>query len=305
MVVSPRYRSVGRFAGIFIIAFLLCVFAFSMETAGPQETPITFIHKERSLQPGELILVEALSSQPLKQLRVKAFGRDFPAFSEDGEMSWTGLVGIDLEIKPGSYKITLSGIDADGKSVSAHDMLAVKAKKFPTRELTVDPKYVTPPPDVTARIEKEGAKVNEIFASSTPKKLWSGSFQLPVPGEVISVFGKRSIYNGQPRSPHKGTDFRGAPGTPIRAPNAGKVVLASNLYYTGNTVILDHGLGLHSYFGHMSAFSVKEGALVRTGDIVGKVGATGMVTGPHLHWTVCLLGIRVDPLSLVEILADP
>ena len=128
---------------------------------------------------------------------------------------------------------------------------------------------------------------------------------VPVPGEVISAFGKRSVYNGQPRSPHRGADFRGATGTPIRAPNAGKVVLASDLYYTGNTVILDHGLGLYSYFGHMSAISVEEGALVQTGEIVGKVGATGLVTGPHLHWTVCLVGVRIDPLSLVDILANP
>jgi murein DD-endopeptidase MepM/ murein hydrolase activator NlpD len=305
MVVCPRYRSACRLASSFIIVFLLCVFALSLKAASPQETTITFIHRERSLQPGEVILLKARSSRSLKRLRVEAFGHVFPAFSEDKGFSWSGLVGIDLETKPGSYKIRLSGIDAKGKSVSTHDILAVKAKKFPTRELTVDSKYVTPPADVLARINKERARVDGIFALVTPEKLWDGSFLLPVPGEVISVFGKRSIYNGQPRSPHRGTDFRGAPGTPIRAPNAGKVVLASNLYYTGNTVILDHGLGLYSYFGHMSALSVEEGALVQTGDIVGKVGATGMVTGPHLHWTVCLLGIRVDPLSLVDILANP
>lgn len=305
MIVFPPLRSVGSLAGGFIIASQIFVLLLSFGTASPQETSITFIHRERSLQPGEAILLEARSSRPLKQLRVEAFGHNFSAFAEDKGFSWTGLIGIDLETKPGSYKVMLSGTDESGKSVTAHELLVVKSKKFPTRELTVEPKYVTPPPDVLARINKERAIVDGIFNSVTPEKLWDGSFLLPVPGKVISAFGKRSVYNGQPRSPHRGTDFRGATGTPIRAPNAGKVVLASNLYYTGNTIILDHGLGLYSYFGHMSFISVKEGALVQTGDIVGKVGATGMVTGPHLHWTSCLAGIRIDPLSLVDILARP
>jgi murein DD-endopeptidase MepM/ murein hydrolase activator NlpD len=252
-----------------------------------------------------VILLEARSSRPLKRLQVKAFGRVFSAFSEDGGVSWTGLAGIDLGTKPGSYRIALEGAGAAGRRVTAHDELVVKSKKFPTRVLTVDPKYVTPPADVLDRINEERARVDGIFASTTPEKLWNGSFVMPVPGKVISAFGKRSVYNGQPRSPHRGTDFRGAEGTPIRAPNAGRVVLASDLYYTGNTIILDHGLGLYSYFGHMSVLTVEEGAGVRTGDLVGKVGATGLVTGPHLHWTVCLAGIRVDPLSLVDILANP
>lgn len=305
MIVCSSLRSVGRVPNGLIIAFLLSLLVLPLKAAGPQEAKITFIHKERSIQPGEAILLEARSSRPLKQLRVEAFGRVFPAFSEDEGSGWTGLAGIDLNTKPGSYKVALRGTDEGGKTVTAQDILVVKAKKFPTRNLTVEPKFVTPPSDVLARINKERAKVDGIFNSTTPEKIWDGSFLLPVPGKVISAFGKRSVYNGKPGSPHRGTDFRGATGAPIQAPNAGKVVLASDLYYTGKTVILDHGLGLYSYFGHMSSISVKEGVLVQTRDIVGKVGATGMVTGPHLHWTVCLVGIRIDPLSLVDILAKP
>ena len=138
-----------------------------------------------------------------------------------------------------------------------------------------------------------------IFDALSPRRYWLGAFHVPVPGPPISEFGKRSIYNGKPRSPHAGTDFQGATGTPVQAPNAGRVVLAADLYYSGNTVILDHGLGLYSYFGHLSAFSVREGDQLSTGDVVGKVGATGLVTGPHLHWSVRLVGTRVDPLSLI------
>jgi murein DD-endopeptidase MepM/ murein hydrolase activator NlpD len=296
----PR-RFDGSAMGI-IIPLLLLSFAAASETASPQDEAIAFVHIERSLQPGEAILLEARSSHPLRQLIIEAFGREFPAFSEDGGLRWTGLAGIDLEIKPGRYKVKLSGADIDGMSVAVQDVLIVAGKKFPVRKLTVDEKYVTPPADVQVRINKERERVNGIFATTTPERLWNGPFRLPVPGKVISAFGKRSIYNGQPRGSHRGTDFQGAVGTPIRAPNAGNVVLAANLYYSGNTVILDHGLGLYSYFGHMSAFSIKEGDRVKTGDIVGKVGATGRVTGPHLHWTVRLAESCIDPLSLVDVL---
>jgi murein DD-endopeptidase MepM/ murein hydrolase activator NlpD len=300
MVLPFAQRSLARLALglLFLLSFVISAVSISGDKT------LAFVHKERALQPGEAILLEAHSARPLKQLAAKAFGRKFPTFAENGNLQWTGLVGIDLETKPGRYTVTLNGIDTGGNSVAARDVLTVIAKKFPTRELTVDEKYVTPPADLLARIQRERERVNGIFASLSPKRFWNGPFRVPVPGKVISAFGKRSVYNGQPRSPHAGTDFRGATGTPIRAPNAGKVVLAANLYYSGNTIILDHGLGLYSYFGHMSAFSVKEGDLVQSGQVIGKVGATGLVTGPHLHWTVRLVGSRIDPLSLVNILGD-
>ena len=135
----------------------------------------------------------------------------------------------------------------------------------------------------------------------TDERLWSGGFLRPVPGDSTSSFGRRSVFNGQPRSPHSGTDFRGAEGTRITAPNAGIVVLAADLYFSGNVVIIDHGWGLYSYFAHLSSIAVEDGIRVEQGDVVGDVGATGRVTGPHLHWTVRLNDARVDPLSLMQL----
>ena len=123
----------------------------------------------------------------------------------------------------------------------------------------------------------------------------------PVSGPPNSSFGKRSILNGQPRSPHSGTDFSGATGASVKAPNSGRVVLVGDLYYSGNTVILDHGLGLYSYFAHLSKALVAEGQMLKQGDILGEIGATGRVTGPHLHWAVRLKRTRVDPLSLLAV----
>jgi murein DD-endopeptidase MepM/ murein hydrolase activator NlpD len=283
------------------IALLLCLAPGG--TAGIATSEIKVTHQARSLQPGEVVLLKAQSREPLRQLTASAFERQFPLFTDEKSLAWMGLIGIDLETKPGRHTVKLRGTGAGGGTVLAEDTFTVTAKTFPTRRLTVDEKFVNPPQQALARIREESARVRAVFDTVTPRRYWSGSFSLPVPGPVISAFGKRSVYNGQPRSPHSGTDFQGAAGTPIRAPNAGKVVLASALYYSGNTVILDHGLGLYSYFGHMSAFSVKEGDQVKPGEVVGKVGATGVVTGPHLHWSVRLAGTRVDPLSLIRVLA--
>jgi murein DD-endopeptidase MepM/ murein hydrolase activator NlpD len=263
---------------------------------------VTVSHRARSLQPGEVVALTIESPRPLREVRVHAFDRSFPCFQGAEPLTWSALVGIDLDTKPGRYAIGVSGLDADGKAVTVEYPLTVVAKRFATRSLRVDPKYVTPPPEALPRIEHESTLVRAIFDTVSPERYWSGRFIRPVRGRAISEFGKRSIYNGQPRSAHGGTDFAGATGTAIKAPNAGKVVLAANLYYSGNTVILDHGLGLYSYFGHMSTFSAAVGDVVAAGDLVGTVGATGVVTGPHLHWTVRLAGTRVDPLSLVEVL---
>jgi murein DD-endopeptidase MepM/ murein hydrolase activator NlpD len=263
---------------------------------------MTVAHRARSIQPGEVVELTMGSTRPLHEVRARAFGRSFPCVGTADPLKWSGLVGIDLDTKPGPYVVNVTGLDADGKAVAVDYPVTVAPKKFATRALTVDERYVSPPRDVLARIQKESETVRAIFDTVSPERYWTGPFILPVPGRAISEFGKRSVYNGQPRSPHAGTDFAGATGTPIKAPNAGRVVLAANLYYSGNTIILDHGQGLYSYFGHMSAFSAREADMVAAGDVVGKVGATGLVTGPHLHWSVRLAGTRVDPLSLIDVL---
>jgi len=290
------------FLRIALCTTVLVASLFSTEAIKAQENNLSFIHTERSLQPGEVVLYDIHSSRPLNELHLEAFDRRFPAFAVDGAHEWKCLVGIDRDTEPGRYNIKLSGVDEGGKNISDTDVLVVIPKEFPTRKLTVEPKYVTPPAEVQDRIQKERALVDSIFNATTFEKLWDGPFNVPVPGVVISEFGKRSVYNGQPRSAHSGTDFRGAVGTPIHAPNSGRVVFTGNLYYTGHTVIIDHGLGMYSYLGHMSAITATEGQNVQTADLVGEVGATGRVTGPHLHWTVRLGISRVDPISLIDVL---
>ncbi len=286
----------------FLALCLLLPAPITLCTVLARPADITVAHRARSLQPGEVVLLTVGSRRPLHGVRVGAFKRSFPCFETGGPMEWSALIGIDLDTKPGRYVVRVTGLDAEGKAVAVDYPMRVASKKFATRALTVDERYVSPPREALDRIQQESERVRAIFDARSPERYWSGPFVLPVPGRPISEFGKRSVYNGQPRSPHGGTDFAGATGTPVKAPNAGRVVLAANLYYSGNTIILDHGRGLYSYLGHLSAFLAHEGDTVAAGDVVGRVGATGLATGPHLHWSVRLAGTRVDPLSLVDVL---
>jgi biotin carboxyl carrier protein len=272
-----------------------------MQEAAAAACGAHILQRARALQPGEVVLLKIESPTPQSHVEAAIFGKTFP-FSTDNEgKTWIGLVGIDLEAAAGAYTVKIQLTDSLGKIRVCDHPLKIGSKAFPTRSLTVDEKFVTPPKEVLGRIEEEGKRVAAIFAAVEEQRHWQGTFVAPVPGPSISSFGKRNIMNGKPRSPHSGVDFEAEEGTPIKAPNAGRVVLADHLYYSGNTIIIDHGQGLYSYFAHLSRFLVKDGDHVARGDAVGRVGSTGRVTGPHLHWSVRLVGTRVDPLSLIAV----
>ena len=256
--------------------------------------------KSRAVQPGELVVLTITARSPIDHVRVEAFGHDEAAFAVD-DGSWRALVGIDLDVKPGSYSIA---IEADsGKLRTTYDLM-VNPHRFPTRRLTVDEAFVNPPPSERERIEREAKLLEGVWRAPAAERLWAEPFVRPVAEPANSRFGTRSVFNGVPRNPHGGADFLSPSGTPIHAPNAGRVVDARNLYFSSNTVVIDHGLGLFSLLAHMSAMDVREGDRVSAGQIVGRVGATGRVTGPHLHWAVRASGARVDPLGVLALLGS-
>jgi len=254
----------------------------------------------RSIQPGELVVLTITTPTAVDRVRVRAFDRDAAAYRE-GERSWRALIGIDLDVAPGGHVVTVDAHSSDRTLHATHD-LDVQPRNFATRTLRVDEAYVNPPSEVQARIERDAADLRRVWQSSALERLWTGAFVRPVPGESVSRFGTRSIFNGQPRSPHNGGDFMSPAGTPIEAPNAGRIALARDLYFSGNTVVIDHGLGMFSTLAHMSEMNVREDDIVKAGQVVGRVGATGRVTGPHLHWAVRVGGARVDPLSVLAVL---
>ena len=256
----------------------------------------------RSIQPGEVVLLTATTQEPLDALRVRAFDRDVATFRRD-DRTWQALIGIDLGAKAGRYAVAFEGASG-GHTVTMTTTIIVRARVFATRVLHVDDSFVNPPPALVARILDEAAEIERLWTQSAASRLWGEGFERPVPGQANGAFGSRSIFNGKRRQPHSGADFLSPAGTSVQAPNGGRVVLARDLYFTGNTVVIDHGLGMFSLLAHLSVIDVPEGGTVMRGERVGLVGATGRVTGPHLHWAVRLNGARVDPLSVLAVLGS-
>lgn len=225
--------------------------------------------------------------------------REIVFFTEDGGF-YTALVGVDLEEKPGPMKIVLRGWSRAGEEIEKPLTLQVKKRGFPEEKLSVDAAFDRLDEATQKRIETEQGQLNRLWQISTSRRLWQGRFLAPVPGAVTSPFGLRRIINGWPRSPHGGVDLKASMGTEIVASNHGQVVLREELFFSGKSIILDHGGGLYTMYFHLQDFHVAKDSQARKGDLIGRAGMSGRTTGPHLHWGARLNGARVDPFELVE-----
>ena len=235
----------------------------------------------------------ALGPAPTRPL---AYAGDVPLLVLGDPAGWTALVGIALATPPGPASISVQ-VDGGGQRQLDYN---VATKKYAEQRLTVAPGTVDLSPENQARYERERAHQATVMATFTDltadlSNTSSLSMQVPVPGRRSSSFGLRRVFNGQARNPHSGMDIAAATGTPIHAPLAGRVIDTGDYFFNGNTVWLDHGAGLLSLMCHLSAIDCKPGDLLKAGDLLGAVGATGRVTGPHLHWGVMLNRTMVDP----------
>ncbi|RMQ57175.1 Peptidase, M23/M37 family [Pseudomonas savastanoi pv. phaseolicola] len=204
---------------------------------------------------------------------------------------WLAIVGIPLTVKPGTQQVT-----SGGRTLN----FTVGSKKYPEQHITLKNKrQVNPNPEDNKRIEGELAEQLRAYRSFSPGTPSNLILDKPVNGPLSSRFGVRRFFNGEERNPHSGLDFAVPAGTPIKSPAAGKVILTGNYFFNGNTVFVDHGQGFISMFCHMSKIDVKVGDLLPRGGVVGKVGATGRATGPHMHWNVSLNDARVDPAIFI------
>jgi murein DD-endopeptidase MepM/ murein hydrolase activator NlpD len=250
---------------------------------------------------GTLLLAQVSGPQNLPEMTGEWNGRELELWKE-GPSGKTlhGMLGIDLEMPAGKHEWKIAWKDKDGAEVSCIATVTVRTGKFPTENLKVDKQYVEPDPEQEKRAAEDQKKMKAIYDTVTPERLWEGAFHLPL--KDVSTggnFGRRRILNGQPRSPHAGVDFPAMKGTPVYAAQSGKVVLAEELYYSGNTVVIDHGYGIYTLYAHLSEIDVKAGEAVKSQAEIGKVGATGRVTGPHLHWGLTIQHARVNGMQIV------
>ena len=214
-------------------------------------------------------------------------------------LQWTALVGIPLAATPGQAIISVLTKGGGQRQVE----YTIAAKRYTEQRLTVAPGTVDLSPENQARYERERAhlaRVMATFSEPVPESSPSLRMRVPVPGRRSSSFGLRRVFNGQARNPHSGMDIAAATGTPVHAPLPGSVIDTGDYFFNGNTVWLDHGGGLISMLCHLSAIDVKPGDVLKTGERLGAVGATGRVTGPHLHWGVMLNRTMVDPALFLD-----
>jgi murein DD-endopeptidase MepM/ murein hydrolase activator NlpD len=253
---------------------------------------------------GSLLAIEVESHISIAEITGEWDGREIQFWQEEaaGTQKRRAFIGVDLEKTPGKYEVQVRGKLSDGTALSCSAEVEVTLGNFATESLRVNPQYVEPNPEQIERAKAESARLAAIFESVTPEKLWNGKFRLPLRGAHKSGnFGKRRILNGIPGSPHRGVDFPAPKGTPVHATQRGRVALAEELYFSGNTVVLDHGLGIYTLYGHLSSLHVKTGDMVEAGAVLGKVGTTGRSTGPHLHWGLTVDGAKVNGLDIVKL----
>ena len=272
--------------------------------AQSESSALEITHRARATTPGEVVLVQIDSKDALQEVRATWLGRTL-SFYQIEPRRWQGLAPIDVGARAGPSTLLINAKTASGAALRRSYPITVAAKTFPSRSIRVPPEFAEPPVEALPRIAKERETVEAILARTTPERFWSESFVTPVPGAATSSFGRRTILNGVQRGPHTGTDFQAATGTPVVAPNRGRIVLAADHYFSGRTIIIDHGLGVYTYLAHNSELLVEEGTIVERGQKIALAGATGRVTGPHVHWALRLAGARIDPVSLVEVLRGP
>jgi Peptidase family M23 len=251
---------------------------------------------------GGLLLAEVSGAKDMTNPQAEWNGQPVPLWREPTHgASMHGLLGVDLETKPGKYEWKLTWQDGRGATASCSATVLVRAGKFLTERLKVENQFVQPDPEQQKRAEADQKKMKAIYDTITPERLWDGKFRVPLDNVTTGGnFGRRRVLNGQARSPHAGVDFPAAAGTAVFAAQSGRVVVAENLYYSGNTVVIDHGYGIYTLYAHLSEIGVHAGDAVKVSEQIGKVGATGRVTGPHLHWGMTIDHARVNALNIVQ-----
>ena len=259
--------------------------------------------QSRAVQPGEILAIDVQTPDGVTAIAAALGDRAIPVWRLSPR-TWRGLAGLDVEQTPGPLALAVTATAGKGPPLSRTVTLDVQPASFAERHLTVPPRFVEPPESERPRIEREAVRLRAIYDTVSTARP-PGLFDPPVPHRQSSPFGSRSVFNGQPRDRHAGLDFASPAGAVIRAPAAGRVVLVAPLYFTGNTVVLDHGYGVHSILAHMQRTVVRTGQVVARGARLGTVGATGRATAPHLHWSVRVGTTRVDPASVLDVLAAP
>jgi murein DD-endopeptidase MepM/ murein hydrolase activator NlpD len=252
------------------------------------------------IERGSPCLFTVTSAEALSALSGATMGKKVFFNPDQSRKTWYGLAGVALESRLGSQTIALKGSDANGRPVTFSAQFEIEARKTNIR---VPPEFTDPDDEERARIAREALLKRDAFKTLSDDALWNGSFLRPVDAGIrlTAAFAGTRRFNRGPAKTHRGADFGAPQGTPVKAINSGRVILAKGLFYDGNMVTIDHGQGLLSLYLHLSKMNVKEGDTVSAGQTIGASGSTGRSSGPHLHLQVKWSGTDIDPLDLMAL----
>jgi murein DD-endopeptidase MepM/ murein hydrolase activator NlpD len=288
---NKKIKASLKFAVLMLSAMCLLLCLQQIVHAETTQQPKVVL-KPKTPGPGDIMVVTIKNGHD----PVQGTFRNKPVYFNKTKDSWKAIVGIDLLTEPRTYPLSLV---INGKQRTS--TVRVVKKKYPLERLTLPEDMVVLSPENEARVEREQKRMAVLWPIDS-LRVWSGDFIDPLPGKKIGGrFGVRRIINQIPKSPHSGVDVRADEGDPVLAPNDAVVVLVDDEFYSGNSVVLDHGQGIYTMFFHLSKINVKYGQAVMKGAVIGLVGATGRATGPHLHWGVRMQAARVDPLELIHL----
>jgi murein DD-endopeptidase MepM/ murein hydrolase activator NlpD len=296
-------QRVSRLDRTLIMLVVLVTSVFPVELFPNAPPAPKGIDGQYSGRQGQVLLVKVPVTEDA-DVKGTFLDRTIPFFREGrpGEAAgYLGLVGIDMQDAPGTYElvVTVRNGEQEPKRLSYHvlvtkEKFAVEHLKLPKDKVDLDDKTL-------ARWKTEQEQVRQALADHSALRLWHSGFIEPVNGKRTGIFGSVRIMNGQPRNPHNGEDIGAPSGTDVAVTNDGVIRLTVDHVFSGRGIFVDHGLGFYSMYFHLSEILVKDGDLVKAGQIIGKVGASGRATGPHLHWGVRLNGARVNPYALLEL----
>ena len=306
MMMTERTQSsarISRLDRMLIMAVVLLSSIFPVELFS-NTTPVPKGHDgQYSGKQGQVLVVKVKGEDQATEVNGTFLKRTIPFFREfrPGEPDgYIGLLGIDMQDEPGSYDLAVEVKQGEQAKQLSFNVLVAK-ENFIVEHLTLPKDKVDLDEKGAARWKAEQEQVKQALAENSRLKLWRSTFIEPVNGKRTGIFGSVRIMNGKPRNPHNGEDIGAPMGTDVAATNDGIVRITVDHIFSGKGVFVDHGLGFYSMYFHLSEILVNDGDLVKAGQIIGKVGATGRATGPHLHWGVKLNGARVNPYSLLDL----
>jgi murein DD-endopeptidase MepM/ murein hydrolase activator NlpD len=285
------------------LAFALFAMGFGSAAAAQTSAPVVW--QPSRLTNGSPALLQISGKANILAISGTWMGHSFIFFRSGKAKTWYALAGIPLSTPAGKYTLQITEHLANGRTLRLQKQVRVFQASYPRITVKVAKKYTEPSHQQLTMIAADKSQKEKTFAAVSTQRLWSGPFQQPVSAPVSDVFGTERVFNQEVQSRHQGLDFAAPAGTPVRAVNSGVVLLARPMFFEGNFVVVDHGQGLLSLYLHLSEFNVKQGELVRPGQVIGLSGGTGRATGAHLHLAVRWQGIYLNPAILLKLPFPP